>query len=171
VALGPNGLIEGMAPRHRVFRPLQDRVGPRPWACAEPLKSVVRDGQVWIEALQLSDHRFPQWFSVRRQYPFIGPKSLCFIKVADSVEECGSEIIMSLVSCHLCRVLLSRPCLSVSCGDTSQAFLQSLGSPAAVGQGVCAASNARTALPHHSCCDPSFLIFQANLGDIARPLC
>jgi hypothetical protein len=38
---------------------LQDRVGPWSRAGTEPLKRVVDDGQIGIEAVQLSDHRFP----------------------------------------------------------------------------------------------------------------
>ena len=70
-------------------------LGPvaRPRACAEPLESVVDDGQIGVEAAQLSDHRVAQWFRVRRQRSFIGPKSLALVKVADGVEKCGSEII------------------------------------------------------------------------------
>jgi hypothetical protein len=50
----------------RIRRYLQDRVGRRPRACAEPLACVVDHGQVGVEAAQLSDHRFPQWFGGER---------------------------------------------------------------------------------------------------------
>lgn len=98
---------------------LQDCVGPRPGAGAEPLESVVDDGQVRIEAAQLIDHRFPQRLGVRRQHPFIGPKSLRLIKVADSVEKCSSKIIQSLLPCHPCQDLLFLQCISLIFEGTS----------------------------------------------------